>query len=90
VPQHPAIDAKTTRGSKPHLVDANMGEVIEVKLFVAVLGAPNLTYAEATATQTMGDLSKAAFPSYAPAFSEPDVAAWVTPSQSLAWCGGPA
>ena len=38
-------------GKKPHIVDAATGEVIEVELFVAVLGASNFTYAEATRTQ---------------------------------------
>ena len=38
-------------GKKPHLVDPKTGEVIEVELFVAVLGASNYTYAEATRTQ---------------------------------------
>jgi transposase len=38
-------------GKKPHLVDGKTGEVIEVELFVAVLGASNYTYAEATRTQ---------------------------------------
>jgi transposase len=38
-------------GKKPHLVDAKSGERIEVELFVAVLGASNYTYAEATRTQ---------------------------------------
>jgi len=42
-------------GSKPHVVDRTTGEMVEVELFVAVLGASNLTYAEATRTQTMGD-----------------------------------
>ncbi len=42
-------------GSKPHIVDPTTGEVDELELFVAVLGASNLTYAEATRTQTMGD-----------------------------------
>ena len=42
-------------GKKPHVVDRTTGELIEVELFVAVLGASNLTYAEATRTQTMGD-----------------------------------
>lgn len=42
-------------GSRPHVVDAATGEVVEVELFVAVLGASNLTYAEATRTQRMGD-----------------------------------
>jgi transposase len=38
-------------GRKPRIVDAATGEVIEVELFVAALGASNLTYAEATYTQ---------------------------------------
>ena len=38
-------------GKKPHFVDPLTGEVIEVELFVAVLGASNYTYAEATRTQ---------------------------------------
>jgi transposase len=38
-------------GQKPHYVDAQTGEVIEVELFVAALGASNFTYAEATRTQ---------------------------------------
>src|SRR5579884_933278 len=42
-------------GKKPHIVDRETGEVIEVELFVAVLGASNYTYAEATRTQRLGD-----------------------------------
>ena len=38
-------------GKKPSIVDAATGEIIEVELFVAVLGASNFTYAEATRTQ---------------------------------------
>jgi len=38
-------------GKKPHVIDGKTGEVIEVELFVAVLGASNYTYAEATRTQ---------------------------------------
>ncbi len=38
-------------GKTPHLVDPKTGECIDVELFVAVLGASNYTYAEATATQ---------------------------------------
>ncbi len=33
-------------GKKPHIVDPSTGELIELELFVAVLGASNLTYAE--------------------------------------------
>jgi transposase len=42
-------------GKKPHIIDRTTGEVIEVELFVMVLGASNYTYAEATLTQTLGD-----------------------------------
>ena len=42
-------------GQHPHLVDARTGEQIDVELFVAVLGASNYTYAEATLTQRVPD-----------------------------------
>ena len=42
-------------GKKPHIVDPKTGEVIDVELFVAVLGASNYTYAEATLTQRTPD-----------------------------------
>jgi len=42
-------------GKKPSIVDASTGERIEVELFVAVLGASNCTYAEATRSQTVAD-----------------------------------
>jgi transposase len=42
-------------GKKPRIVDRATGEVTEVELFVAVLGASNYTYAEATRTQKLGD-----------------------------------
>jgi transposase len=42
-------------GDKPHVVDPRTGQVQEVELFVAVLGASNLTYACATRTQTVAD-----------------------------------
>lgn len=42
-------------GKKPHLVDRETGELVEVELFVAVLGASSYTYAEATRTQKIGD-----------------------------------
>lgn len=38
-------------GKKPTIVDGKTGEVNEVELFVAVLGASNLTYAEASPSQ---------------------------------------
>ena len=42
-------------GKKPHLVNPITGELIPVELFVAVLGASSLMYAEATWTQTLVD-----------------------------------
>jgi transposase len=42
-------------GDRPHIADPNTGEVHAVELFVAVLGASNLTFAEATRTQTVAD-----------------------------------
>jgi transposase len=42
-------------GKKPHIVDALTGEIIEVELFVAVLGASSYTFAEATYSQQLSD-----------------------------------
>jgi transposase len=42
-------------GQKPRIIEAPTGEVIAVELFVAVLGASNYTYAEATRTQQVPD-----------------------------------
>jgi transposase len=42
-------------GRRPWIVDAKTGERIEVELFVAVLGASNYTYAEASLTQRSHD-----------------------------------
>jgi transposase len=42
-------------GKRPHFIDPMSGEVVEVELFVAVLGASNLTYVEATLTQRVAD-----------------------------------
>ncbi|MBA2684051.1 MAG: IS21 family transposase [Gemmatimonadaceae bacterium] len=42
-------------GKKPHIVNGTTGEITEVELFVAVLGASNYTYVEATRTQTIAD-----------------------------------
>ena len=44
-------------GKKPHYVEPTTGEVVEVELFVAVLGASSYTYAEATRTQTLADFT---------------------------------
>ena len=42
-------------GTQPSIIDAATGEAIPVQLFVAVLGASNYTYAEATRTQQVPD-----------------------------------
>lgn len=42
-------------GMKPRLIDPTTGEIIDVELFVAVLGASNYTFAEASRTQTVPD-----------------------------------
>ena len=42
-------------GKKPTIVDPHTGARVEVELFVAVMGASNHTYAEATATQQSAD-----------------------------------
>ena len=42
-------------GQRPHLVDPRTGEVVPVELFIAVLGASNYTYAEATLSRRVPD-----------------------------------
>jgi len=42
-------------GKRPRIVDQLTGEVTEVELFVAVLGASNYTFVEATRTQRLAD-----------------------------------
>lgn len=42
-------------GKKPRIVEPATGEVVEVELFVAVHGASNYTYCEATRTQRIED-----------------------------------
>src|SRR5580704_16107174 len=42
-------------GKKPQIVDPKTGEVTEVELFIAALGASSFTYAEATLTQQVPD-----------------------------------
>ncbi len=44
-------------GQRPHLVDPMTGECTKVELFVMVLGASNLTYAEATMSQRGPDFT---------------------------------
>jgi transposase len=42
-------------GQRPHYVNPETGELVTVELFVAILGASNYTYAEATPTQQSAD-----------------------------------
>jgi transposase len=42
-------------GKKPHLIEPSTGEIVEVELFVAALGASSYTYVEATRTQRIAD-----------------------------------
>ena len=42
-------------GKKPRIVEQTTGEAVEVELFVAVQGASNYTFAEATRTQRIED-----------------------------------
>jgi transposase len=42
-------------GKRPHIVDPTTGEASYVELFVAVLGASNYTFSEATLTQQLPD-----------------------------------
>jgi len=42
-------------GKKPTIIDRDTGEVIEVELYVAVMGASNCTYVEATRSQQLPD-----------------------------------
>ncbi len=42
-------------GKRPSLVDSATGEIVEVELFAAALGASSYTYAEATYTQRSAD-----------------------------------
>ena len=42
-------------GKRVGIVDPSTGEIREAEIFVGVLGASNLTYAEATWTQTLPD-----------------------------------
>jgi transposase len=46
-------------GTKLHLIDTDSGEVSEVEVFVAILGASQLTYVEAVYTQKKEDLIRA-------------------------------
>ncbi len=44
-------------GKRPFIIDSDTGEVRDVELFVAVLGASNYTFAEITLTQTIPDFT---------------------------------
>ena len=66
VKQHPVLTMRQVHrageklfvdysGMKPHYVDPKTGVPVEVELFVAVLGASNYIYAEATRTQSSPD-----------------------------------
>ena len=44
-------------GKTPHYEEPTTGEVVDVELFVGVLGASSYTYAEATRTQTIADFT---------------------------------
>jgi hypothetical protein len=83
-------------GQKPRLTDPTTGEVRPVELFVAVLGASNYTYAEATLTQQLPAGSaaiSAPWPSSAasPAPSSPTSsrAASPCPAATSPACSGP-
>lgn len=64
-------------GKKPSIKDPKTGELVEVELFVAALGASNYTYAEATRTQRSVDFIQSHVRTYeflggAPAITVPD------------------
>ena len=64
-------------GKKPRIVDVTTGDRVAVDLFVAVLGASNMTYAEATATQRGPDFIASHIRTYeyfggVPALNVPD------------------
>jgi transposase len=42
-------------GKRPHFIDRETGERVDVELFTAVLGASNYTYTEATRSQQLAD-----------------------------------
>lgn len=52
-------------GKKPFYIEPTTGEKIEVELFVAVLGASNYTYVEATETQQVPDFIASHMRAYA-------------------------
>lgn len=68
-------------GQRPALVDVTTGEVVPVELFVAVLGASNYTYVEATATQPERGLDRQSHPG--------DHVLWLRPRRSKSRCRSP-
>ena len=71
-------------GKRPTLVDRRTGELRRVELFVAVLGASSLTYAEATETQQLPDWVNAHTHMVESSLSgdhAPGTAAWEHPAQ---------
>jgi len=73
-------------GRKPHIVDPQTGEIHEVELFVAVLGASNYTYAEVTRTQKLADFVGSTIRSFEYFRDVPEV---VVPDQLRSAVSGP-
>ena len=77
-------------GKRIGIADPTTGEIREAEIFVGVLGASNLTYAEATWTQTLPDWTGAhvrMFRSFggAPKLLVPDYVAGHIMKSVLAW-----
>ena len=53
-------------GATAEVIDGTSGEVLQAQVFVAVLGASNYTYAEATWSQTLPDWIGAHCRAFAP------------------------
>jgi transposase len=73
-------------GKKPHTVDRHTGDLIEVELFVMVLGASNYTYAESTMTQSAADFIDATVHAFEYFGCVPEI---VVPDQLRAAVTGP-
>jgi transposase len=73
-------------GKKLRLTNAITGELIDVELFVMVLGASNYTYAEATRTQTLPDFVGATIRGFEYLGAVPEV---VVPDQLRSAVKGP-
>jgi hypothetical protein len=61
-------------GKKLRIADRGTGEVMEVEIFVAVLGASNYTYAEATRTQKLPDFVGSTVRAFRNSFPQSDPA----------------